>query len=89
MKLSYRGDAFTRAKPRNRERVAGLAKAGKMRVLLESNVRRIEPDSVVIEQRGQDVELPNDAIIVSAGGILPTDFLKKIGIHVETKYGTA
>ena len=87
--LSYRGDAFTRAKPRNRERVAGLAKAGKMRVLLESNVRRIEPDSVVIEQRGQDVELPNDAVIVSAGGILPTDFLKKIGIHVETKYGTA
>ena len=87
--LSYRGDAFTRAKPRNRERVAGLAKAGKMRVLLESNVRRIEPDRVVIEQRGQDVELPNDAIIVSAGGILPTDFLKKIGIHVETKYGTA
>ena len=87
--LSYRGDAFTRAKPRNRERVAGLAKTGKMRVLLESNVRRIEPDSVVIEQRGQDVELPNDAVIVSAGGILPTDFLKKIGIHVETKYGTA
>jgi hypothetical protein len=34
-------------------------------------------------------ELRNDAVIVSAGGILPTDFLKRIGIEVETKYGTA
>ena len=27
--------------------------------------------------------------IVSAGGILPSDFLRRVGIHVETKYGTA
>jgi len=33
--------------------------------------------------------LPNDAVIVSAGGVLPTPFLQKIGIEVETKYGTA
>lgn len=87
--LSYRGDAFSRAKPRNRERVAALAKAGRLRVLLESNVRRIEPHAVVIEQKGREAELPNDAVIVSAGGILPTDFLRKIGVDVEMKYGTA
>jgi hypothetical protein len=28
-------------------------------------------------------------VIVSAGGVLPTDFLRRIGIFVETKYGTA
>jgi len=33
--------------------------------------------------------MPNDAVIVNAGGILPTAFLKEIGIDVETKYGTA
>ena len=38
---------------------------------------------------GQPLELRNDAVIVSAGGILPTPFLKNIGIEVETKYGTA
>jgi len=27
-------------------------------------------------------------VIVSAGGILPTGFLKDIGIDVNTKYGT-
>jgi hypothetical protein len=32
--------------------------------------------------------VPNDAIIVNAGGILPTPFLKELGIEVETKYGT-
>jgi len=27
-------------------------------------------------------------VIVCAGGILPTRFLQKVGIAVETKYGT-
>ena len=38
---------------------------------------------------GQPLEIPNDAVIVSAGGILPTPFLKSTGIEVETKYGSA
>ena len=38
---------------------------------------------------GKDLRLRNDAVIVSAGGILPNDFLKSIGIEVETKFGTA
>ena len=32
--------------------------------------------------------LRNDGIIVCAGGILPTPFLKEIGIMVESKFGT-
>jgi len=35
------------------------------------------------------MKIMNDAVIVCAGGILPTAFLKSIGIEVETKYGTA
>ena len=58
-------------------------------MLLSSEVRRIEPDRVVLASDGREVELPNDAVIVSAGGILPADFLRGIGIEVETKYGTA
>ena len=38
---------------------------------------------------GKILPLQNDAIIVCAGGILPTGFLKDIGIEIETKYGTA
>ncbi len=87
--LSYRSPAFTRAKPRNREKVAQLAAAGRMNVLMSSNVREIRKDSVVIDVDGEPVILPNQGVIVCAGGILPTGFLKEVGIEVETKYGTA
>ena len=87
--LSYRGQGFSRAKPRNRERVAHLADSGKLRLLLESEVQAILPGSVQLQQGGRQLELPNDQVIVSAGGLLPTEFLRKIGIGVETKYGTA
>jgi len=87
--LSYRGDSFARAKPRNRERIAAAERAGTLRVLLRSNVRRIAASTVVIDHDGRDLVLGNDAVIVSAGGILPSEFLHKTGVHVETKYGTA
>jgi thioredoxin reductase len=87
--LSYRGAAFDRAKPRNRERVAAAERSGQLRVMLSSNVQKIADQSVTIEQTGRVHELPNDAVIVSAGGVLPSDFLRRIGISVETKYGTA
>ncbi len=35
------------------------------------------------------IQVENDAVIVSAGGVLPSDFLKRVGIVVETKYGVA
>jgi thioredoxin reductase (NADPH) len=87
--LSYRGDAFQRAKARNRERIAAASDAGVLEVLLGSNVRIIEPDKVKIEQSGNVKEYPNDAVLVSAGGVLPTEFLTKVGVQVVTKYGTA
>jgi hypothetical protein len=39
-------------------------------------------------QSAPTLELDNDAIIVCAGGELPTPFLKKIGITVEARFGT-
>jgi thioredoxin reductase/ferredoxin len=87
--LSYRGDAFGRAKQQNRDRVQAASSSGRLHVLLKSNVKQIEAGRVTIAQDDREHALDNDAIIVSAGGILPTKFLKDIGIHVETKHGTA
>jgi thioredoxin reductase (NADPH) len=87
--LSYRGDAFGRAKTRNRERVEAAEQEGRLRVAMKSKVRRIEQDTVQLEVDGGVETLPNDAVIISAGGVLPTEFLRSIGIEVETKYGTA
>ena len=87
--LSYRGDAFQRAKQRNRDRIRNASEAGSLRLLLKSEISEIGTDRVSLQHDGKLLELPNDAVIVNAGGILPTDFLKKIGIEVETKWGTA
>jgi thioredoxin reductase len=87
--LSYRGEAFGRAKPKNRKRVAAAAETGKLKVLLSSKVSQISDDLVILEQSGKQLKIPNKAVIVSAGGVLPNEFLNKVGIHVETKYGTA
>jgi hypothetical protein len=54
-----------------------------------SQVRAIGRQSVQLEWQGRPIEVPNDAVIVCAGGILATQFLQSIGIEVETKYGTA
>ncbi len=87
--LSYRSEAFTRAKRKNRALLEAASAAGRVRILMSSNVKAIRPDSVVIDQDGKEICLLNDTVIINAGGILPTQFLKDIGIAVETKYGTA
>ncbi len=87
--LSYRGEAFQRAKQANRKRVAAAEEAGKLTVMLNSQVRRVEPKMVMIEQNGKLAPVANDYVIVNAGGVLPNEFLKSIGVAVETKYGTA
>jgi thioredoxin reductase (NADPH) len=87
--LSYRGEAFQRAKQKNRQRVDAASAKGQLKVLLNSQIREIRPDEILMKQSGQELKVSNDAVIVSAGGILPNDFLRSIGIRVETKYGTA
>ena len=86
--LSYRSESFSRAKPRNRERIAHLEETGRLRVLMCSNVTEITNETVVITQKGQGLLLYNDAVIICVGGILPTAFLRNTGIEVETKFGT-
>lgn len=87
--LAYRGEALGRAKPRNRERVKRASESGALRLLLNTNVVSIESGAVTLESKGRQKTIANDAIIVCAGGVLPTDFLRQVGIHIVTKYGTA
>jgi len=87
--LSYRGAEFDRAKGRNRERIENAARGGQLKLLMKSSVKQIAAGAVAIEHDGAMVNVRNDAVIVSAGGVLPSEFLKRVGITVETKHGTA
>jgi NADH dehydrogenase FAD-containing subunit len=57
--------------------------------MFKSNVKSFTKETVTIEHEGKEIEIPNNAAIICAGGILPTGFLKETGINVETKHGTA
>ncbi|MEZ4282812.1 MAG: NAD(P)-binding domain-containing protein [Myxococcota bacterium] len=87
--LSYRDRAFTRAKAKNRELVERRRAAGRLRILLDSKVTAIGEDDVEIETATGSIRIDNDAVIVCAGGVVPTDFLKSIGIDIVTKRGEA
>jgi thioredoxin reductase/Pyruvate/2-oxoacid:ferredoxin oxidoreductase delta subunit len=87
--LSHRGRSFTRAREENRLRIERAEAEGRLAVLMESNVTEIREDTVLLRRDGRVHEIANDAVIVCAGGLMPTDLLDRIGIAVDTKYGTA
>ncbi len=87
--LSYRSEAFGRAKSKNREKVEQQRTSGRLNVQLKSQVKSIGADDLELQCVDGLKRIPNQAVIICAGGILPTDFLKSIGIKMDTKYGTA
>ena len=87
--LSYRGANFGRAKLKNRKRVDAVFQSGQLSLILGSAVKSIHDHSVEIEHLGRRKVLKNDSLIVCAGGVLPSQFLKDIGVDMEIKYGTA
>ena len=87
--LSYRSENFSRAKAKNRDRIDAYSREGKINLYLPSTLTQIDETQVTLDFNGKTTVLVNDAVIINAGGILPTGFLKQIGIQVDTKYGTA
>jgi thioredoxin reductase/NAD-dependent dihydropyrimidine dehydrogenase PreA subunit len=86
--LSYRSEAFSRVKQKNRDRVQAEAEAGRLRLALSSTVQRIEADTVLLKTAQGEEPLPNDAVVVCAGGVLPTPLLQAAGVRFATKHGT-
>ncbi len=89
--LSYRGENFSRIKPRNQENITEAASQNKVEIIFNSNVKEIFEDKVILTINNSDqiLELENDLVYVLAGGLLPTDFLQKTGINITKKFGEA
>ena len=87
--LCYRGAAFARAKAANRARIEAAERAGLLRVLLESNVAEIRARSALVRGAHGVEEIPADAVVVCTGGILPSAFLREVGIETEVVHGRA
>lgn len=87
--LSYRSEAFSRLKPKNRENLELAIRDRKLDVKLKSNLVKIEPDSVSIttDDSNEPVTIENDLVYIFAGGELPTQFLNKAGIEITKRFG--
>lgn len=83
--LSYRGDAFARIKDRNRAKLDAEAARGRITVLLQSQVREIRPECVVLDIAGQPRIQPGCDVIIRIGGDPPYEFLKRIGVRILHK----
>jgi thioredoxin reductase (NADPH) len=87
--LVHRGTDFRRARDRNQQFLNEAQAAGKLRVLLETTISEIQPESVIINSKGQSFEVPNDYLFILIGGESPEDFLRKTGIEIVEKALTA
>ena len=88
--LSYRQATLSRPKTVNRERFAEAVAAGRVTFAAETQVTRIEQEFIWLKGTGgEEKSLPNDVLVVLAGGVLPTAFLKAAGVIVERCFGEA
>lgn len=91
VKLVYRGEVFSRLKPKNADAIKSAAEAGKIEVMLNTNPVEILAESVVLKNTVIDEtkSIKNDLVYIFAGGELPIQFLEKAGIHITKKFGEA
>jgi thioredoxin reductase (NADPH) len=83
--ISYRRDAFVRLKEKNDVQIRELMKRGESRVLFNSEVMEIQEETVLVREGEKIIHtIKNDAVFIFAGGELPAEFLKKIGVELRT-----
>lgn len=87
--ISYRSEAFSRLKTKNADKINVALKNGLIEVKFNSNIVSIQNDHVLYteDESKEELKIKNDLVYIFAGGELPTEFLKKIGINITTKYG--
>ena len=82
--LSYRKKEFSRPKPDNVERLRELEQAGKLRLLLGTNVQEINEDHVILcREDNEDCRIENDQVFTLIGREPPLDFFRKSDIPVS------
>ena len=81
--LSYRGNEFSRIKERNKLHLEEQVAKKNITVIFNSQIKEIEERDVLLSTPNGDIRLQNDFVFICAGGEMPFDFLKKIGISMQ------
>src|SRR6266508_2926532 len=84
--LSYRGETLTRPNPINRDSLLALERQGRLRILLASNIARLESAGKAVLVRFLEPGLSPlevDRVVYALGGTTPENFLKSAGIEFD------
>jgi thioredoxin reductase (NADPH) len=81
--LSYRKGEFSRIKERNKGHIEDAASKKKVNVVFNSEVKEIRENSVILKTLNGDLEIPNEFVFIFAGGEMPFELMKKIGISSQ------
>ena len=89
--LSYRKSTFNRIKKKNAEKINAAMQSGLIDVQFNTNVVSIDEGFVTYKMdESEDIlQCENDLVYIFAGGELPSQFLRNIGIEFSTKRGEA
>jgi thioredoxin reductase (NADPH) len=88
--LSYRRAEFARCRAENKRRIQECITNGSVKAFLPTQVVAIEGESVTLsDDQNRAQKVPNDSVIVQAGGTPPAQLLSSFGIQMVTKYGEA
>jgi thioredoxin reductase/ferredoxin len=80
--ISYRGKAFSRAAPKNKQTIEQYAAEGRIKAKLGSQVLGFDPDSVTLALGdGSQKRYPNHATFVLIGADPPVQWLEKMGVR--------
>jgi thioredoxin reductase len=88
LRLAYRKDKLARVKEGNRARMAKADRGGEIDMLWSTEVVENHRQGVTVKDGGGSVShMDNDELFVFIGGELPTPFLERCGVAIDTKFG--
>jgi len=82
--VSYRKEKFFRLNEENSKNIDEKMNSGKVKVIFNSNVKKITKNYVLLDISGKEEKIENDFVFIFAGNDLPIDFFRKIpGLKIE------
>jgi NosR/NirI family transcriptional regulator, nitrous oxide reductase regulator len=85
--LTYRKPSFARPKQQNEQKLKELVQRGKIKLLLETNVKEVKENSVVLlDKDKKEIEIENSMVFTMIGKELPTYFFKRSNIKMEGEW---
>jgi len=82
--VSYRKKSFARPKEDNVEKIVKLTEEGKLKLLMNTNVKTIKNESVILtDKEDREIEMNNSIVYIMIGRELPIAFFKRSKIRME------